>query len=106
MRCRLAREKRMRGYRVVINDGNEAQQSVYHLHLHLLSGLFRHVSSSSYTQMYHLHLHLLSGLFVIFSVICPTHIYIPLGMYMYIYVYIYMYVCVYLCVCVCVCVCV
>ena len=83
MRCRLAREKRMRGYRVVINDGNEAQQSVYHLHLHLLSGLF-----------------------VIFFVICPPHIYIPLGMYMYIYVYIYMYVCVYLCVCVCVCVCV
>ena len=29
---------RMRGYRIVINDGAEAQQSVYHLHMHLLSG--------------------------------------------------------------------
>ena len=34
----LARRHNLRGYRLVINDGAEAQQSVYHLHVHLLSG--------------------------------------------------------------------
>mmetsp|Transcript_85514 Transcript_85514/g.228038 ORF Transcript_85514/g.228038 Transcript_85514/m.228038 type:complete len:407 (-) Transcript_85514:14-1234(-) len=39
---KVAREKNLRGYRLVINDGKEAGQTVFHLHMHLLSG--RHLS--------------------------------------------------------------
>uniref|UniRef100_A0A7S4KN51 HIT domain-containing protein n=2 Tax=Guillardia theta TaxID=55529 RepID=A0A7S4KN51_GUITH len=36
--ARIAKEQNLRGYRLVINDGSEAQQSVFHLHMHLLAG--------------------------------------------------------------------
>uniref|UniRef100_A0A7S0ES07 HIT domain-containing protein n=1 Tax=Hanusia phi TaxID=3032 RepID=A0A7S0ES07_9CRYP len=35
---KIAKEQNLRGYRLVINDGSDAQQSVFHLHMHLLSG--------------------------------------------------------------------
>ncbi len=35
---RLAAQKKLKGYRVVINSGASAGQSVFHLHLHLLGG--------------------------------------------------------------------
>eukprot|EP00288_Rhodomonas_lens_P019781 CAMPEP_0177691048 /NCGR_PEP_ID=MMETSP0484_2-20121128/1093_1 /TAXON_ID=354590 /ORGANISM="Rhodomonas lens, Strain RHODO" /LENGTH=349 /DNA_ID=CAMNT_0019201635 /DNA_START=27 /DNA_END=1073 /DNA_ORIENTATION=- len=36
--AKVSKMLRLGGFRVVINDGAEAQQSVFHLHLHLLSG--------------------------------------------------------------------
>ena len=36
--ARLAAERGLKGYRLVINCGPEAGQSVFHLHLHLLGG--------------------------------------------------------------------
>ena len=35
---RVARQEGLRDFRVVINDGPEAGQTVYHLHLHVLGG--------------------------------------------------------------------
>lgn len=35
---RVAREAGLRDFRVVVNDGPEAGQTVYHLHLHVLGG--------------------------------------------------------------------
>ncbi|MEN3045528.1 MAG: histidine triad nucleotide-binding protein [Candidatus Hydrothermales bacterium] len=36
---RIALEKKLeRGYRVVVNDGKDAGQSIFHLHFHLLGG--------------------------------------------------------------------
>jgi len=34
----LAREQGLEGYRLVVNAGEDAGQSVFHLHLHLLGG--------------------------------------------------------------------
>jgi histidine triad (HIT) family protein len=34
----VARQEGLTGYRVVINNGSEAGQSVWHLHVHLLGG--------------------------------------------------------------------
>ncbi|MGB7085970.1 MAG: histidine triad nucleotide-binding protein [Phormidesmis sp.] len=34
----IARQEKLDGYRVVINTGEEAGQTVFHLHLHLLGG--------------------------------------------------------------------
>jgi histidine triad (HIT) family protein len=34
----IARQERLTGYRVVINNGAEAGQSVWHLHLHIIGG--------------------------------------------------------------------
>ncbi len=34
----IARQLKLENYRVVINNGSEAGQSVFHLHLHILSG--------------------------------------------------------------------
>lgn len=31
-------QEKLEGYRVVVNDGESAGQSVFHLHLHILSG--------------------------------------------------------------------
>ena len=39
---RLAEEKKWRDYRLVFNNGAEAGQTVYHIHLHLLSGRAMH----------------------------------------------------------------
>jgi histidine triad (HIT) family protein len=36
--ARIAREKGLRDYRVVVNNGEQAGQSVFHLHVHLLAG--------------------------------------------------------------------
>lgn len=36
--ARLARQQGMSGYRTVFNVGEQAGQSVFHLHLHLLGG--------------------------------------------------------------------
>lgn len=38
----IARDLGLRGYRLVINTGREAGQSVFHLHVHLLSGRALH----------------------------------------------------------------
>ena len=35
---RLAEKKKLSGYRLVFNNGSEAGQSVFHIHLHLLGG--------------------------------------------------------------------
>ncbi|MES1919170.1 hypothetical protein MHBO_001035 [Bonamia ostreae] len=35
---RIAREKQLDGFRIVINDGKSGGQSIYHLHVHLISG--------------------------------------------------------------------
>ena len=35
---KIAAQEKLEGYRVVINDGESAGQSVFHLHLHILSG--------------------------------------------------------------------
>lgn len=35
---RLAEEKKLSGYKLIMNVGHEAGQTVEHLHLHLLSG--------------------------------------------------------------------
>ena len=35
---RIAKQKKMEGYRLVFNNGSEAGQSVFHIHLHLLGG--------------------------------------------------------------------
>jgi histidine triad (HIT) family protein len=34
----VARKECPEGYRIVINDGKDGAQSVYHLHLHILGG--------------------------------------------------------------------
>lgn len=34
----LGKQKAPKGYRVVVNNGPEGCQSVYHLHLHVLGG--------------------------------------------------------------------
>lgn len=34
----LAKERQLKNFRVVINNGAEAGQSVFHLHVHLLAG--------------------------------------------------------------------
>lgn len=35
----IARQQKLEeGYRLVINNGNHGQQTVYHLHLHILGG--------------------------------------------------------------------
>ena len=34
----VARQENLGGYRLVINNGSEAGQSVFHLHLHVLGG--------------------------------------------------------------------
>ena len=36
--ARIAREKSLGDFRVVMNDGAQAGQSVFHVHLHLLAG--------------------------------------------------------------------
>jgi len=36
--ARLARDEKLSGFRTVINNGAEAGQSVWHVHLHLLGG--------------------------------------------------------------------
>ena len=37
--ARIAREQKIeKGYRLVINNGSEAGQSVFHIHLHVLGG--------------------------------------------------------------------
>jgi len=36
--CELARRMELDGFRLVVNSGASAGQSVYHLHLHLLGG--------------------------------------------------------------------
>ena len=36
--ARVAREAGLEGFRIVINDGAEAGQTVFHLHLHVLGG--------------------------------------------------------------------
>lgn len=38
----IARDLGLRGYRLVINTGREAGQSVFHLHVHLLGGRALH----------------------------------------------------------------
>jgi len=38
----IARDLGLRGYRLVINTGREAGQSVFHLHVHLLGGRAMH----------------------------------------------------------------
>ena len=35
---RIAQEKKIKAYRLVFNNGSEAGQSVFHIHLHLLGG--------------------------------------------------------------------
>ena len=35
---RLAKQFKLSGYRLVFNNGSEAGQSVFHIHLHLLGG--------------------------------------------------------------------
>jgi len=40
--AKIAKQKNLQGYRLVINDGREAGQTVFHLHMHMLSG--RHLS--------------------------------------------------------------
>jgi len=37
---KIAKEKKLRGYKLVINVGREAGQLIDHLHLHLLSGKY------------------------------------------------------------------
>lgn len=34
----LGKERAPKGFRVVINNGKEGAQSVYHLHLHVIGG--------------------------------------------------------------------
>lgn len=34
----IAKTQKLKGYRIVINDGLQAGQSVFHLHLHILGG--------------------------------------------------------------------
>eukprot|EP00741_Cyanophora_paradoxa_P025396 tig00000378_g24515.t1 len=34
----IAKQEGLAGYRLVVNDGNDGGQSVYHLHLHLMGG--------------------------------------------------------------------
>lgn len=36
--ARVASQERLRDYRVVVNDGEGAGQTVFHLHLHVLGG--------------------------------------------------------------------
>lgn len=36
--ARVAAQEKLEGYRVVINDGEGAGQSVFHLHAHILAG--------------------------------------------------------------------
>jgi histidine triad (HIT) family protein len=36
--AKLAREKALESYRAVVNTGEDAGQSVFHIHLHLLGG--------------------------------------------------------------------
>ena len=36
--AKIARERKLRSYRTVINTGGEAGQTVFHVHLHLLGG--------------------------------------------------------------------
>lgn len=36
--ARIARERGLEDYRLVVNNGEEAGQSVFHLHVHLLGG--------------------------------------------------------------------
>ena len=36
--ARIARERGLEHYRLVVNNGEEAGQSVFHLHVHLLGG--------------------------------------------------------------------
>ena len=38
----IAHDLKLRGYRLVINTGREAGQSVFHLHVHLLGGRSLH----------------------------------------------------------------
>lgn len=40
--AKIAKEKNLQGYRLVVNDGSQAGQTVFHLHMHILSG--RHLS--------------------------------------------------------------
>jgi histidine triad (HIT) family protein len=35
---KIAAQEKLEGYRVVINDGEAAGQSVFHLHAHILGG--------------------------------------------------------------------
>ena len=38
----IAQQENLKGYRLVINTGSQAGQSVFHLHLHLLGGRAMH----------------------------------------------------------------
>ncbi len=40
--AQVARQEGLTGYRLVVNNGSEAGQSVWHLHLHLLGGRRMH----------------------------------------------------------------
>jgi histidine triad (HIT) family protein len=40
--AQIARQEGLTGYRLVVNNGSEAGQSVWHLHLHLLGGRRMH----------------------------------------------------------------
>jgi histidine triad (HIT) family protein len=38
----IAQQENLKGYRLVINNGSQAGQSVFHLHVHLLGGRAMH----------------------------------------------------------------